>query len=193
MDLIRLIYISESLIENQLETELISILDSARAFNSQHNISGVLLHRNGEFIQCLEGQRTVINRLYGRITHDSRHHKLRVVDYERIPERRFSHWYMRYADTNFAIELFMHQMNHRSLFDLNHNGFLHIIKCLEYNRDETPLSQQLNALPDTDIVNPVIPVMDNSASLRFKQRIYPILLAVIVSLVAYWIWLTFVV
>lgn len=46
---------------------LVSLLRRARARNEARGIMGVLLHANGMFVQCLEGQAAAVDVLFARI------------------------------------------------------------------------------------------------------------------------------
>ncbi|MEL6406516.1 MAG: BLUF domain-containing protein, partial [Chloroflexota bacterium] len=45
------------------ESELVEILDTARENNQRLNVTGMLLYRDGFFIQALEGEQAVIEPL----------------------------------------------------------------------------------------------------------------------------------
>lgn len=91
--LIRMLYLSRS-VGPQTTTVTSSILASAQGFNSQHGISGVLCQGQGFFLQVLEGDRSVVNQLYGRIVIDQRHKDLEVLLVDDIQERKFGKWSM---------------------------------------------------------------------------------------------------
>jgi Sensors of blue-light using FAD len=91
--LVRMLYLSRS-VGPQTTTMTSSILASARGFNAEHGITGVLCQGQGFFIQALEGQRPVVNQLYRRIVVDPRHKDVEVMLFEDIDQRRFSQWSM---------------------------------------------------------------------------------------------------
>lgn len=49
---------------------------------------------NGIFLQCLEGERLVVNSLYHRILLDQRHHDPAILDFEEIVCHEFGSWSM---------------------------------------------------------------------------------------------------
>lgn len=81
---------------------LLTLLRHARAYNTQHEITGVLAYGNGQFIQLLEGQSQVIAALYERIQQDPRHeHIIRFAD-KGIAQRSFPAWSMAFAPVSAA-------------------------------------------------------------------------------------------
>ena len=47
-----------------------AILEEARANNSEAGITGLLVYRNGVFVQLLEGEKEVVQRVLGKILLD---------------------------------------------------------------------------------------------------------------------------
>lgn len=80
--------------EDQLQT----LLHRARTFNQSNNITGLLLHANGQFVQALEGAPGAIEALYRSIRNDLRHHSLTTLLVETIDQRSFPNWAMAYRD-----------------------------------------------------------------------------------------------
>lgn len=78
------------------ETALEQLLRVCRRLNEARGITGMLLHRDGRFIQVLEGHPETVAGLVDIIRSDSRHHDLRVLLQEPIAERRFPDWTMGY-------------------------------------------------------------------------------------------------
>lgn len=76
------------------ETELETLLARARAFNGQHNITGLLLYSNGLFVQAFEGPEAPMRALYARIQADPRHTQVVTVNEGPEPARRFPDWQM---------------------------------------------------------------------------------------------------
>jgi hypothetical protein len=91
--LIRLIYVSKA-VEPQTAALTDSILHSARAWNTQNGITGVLCQGQGVFLQVLEGERGKVTNLYARISADRRHKDLELIHCESITERRYGDWSM---------------------------------------------------------------------------------------------------
>lgn len=95
MYLMRLIYVS-NFSEVLTEQDVSSIVDTCRKNNPAVNITGVLCYNNNYFLQCIEGSRIEVNRLYQRILNDPRHHDPTILQYKHIYERDFGEWSMGY-------------------------------------------------------------------------------------------------
>jgi hypothetical protein len=80
------------------ETELLTLLESARAFNQSRKITGLLLYASGTFVQVLEGSRSEVLELYGRILRDTRHKDCTVIAQGERLGRRFPDWTMGFKD-----------------------------------------------------------------------------------------------
>lgn len=94
MGLIALVYLSFAKNKTIDEQELKVILESARRNNQEKNITGLLLYRNGFFIQALEGEEADVDSIYNIIKEDSRHTNLLVLYKNKIAERSFADWSM---------------------------------------------------------------------------------------------------
>lgn len=91
--LVRLLYVSRS-IDPSDEAATQSILDSARKFNADNGVTGILCYGGGIYLQAIEGGRKAVNELYGSILHDKRHKDVVLLHYSEITERRFGGWTM---------------------------------------------------------------------------------------------------
>ena len=78
--------------------KLSELLTHARAHNQQLDVSGVLLHQNGVFIQVLEGADRVVSALYDRISRDPRHKNVAVFRSGPIQARQFAGWSMGFVE-----------------------------------------------------------------------------------------------
>ena len=74
--------------------ELAALLQRGRAYNQQHNITGVLLHASDRrFLQVLEGPKTAVRNLYYHvILSDTQHFQCRVLGDGPCPKRSFAGW-----------------------------------------------------------------------------------------------------
>ncbi len=70
------------------------ILQTARKFNKEHDITGALLFRSEYFIQALEGSRGVVMELYRKISGDPRHCDVKMIGMRETSERIFPEWSM---------------------------------------------------------------------------------------------------
>jgi hypothetical protein len=86
------------------KTELQALLEQARVKNARLGITGLLLYREGNFMQLLEGESSVLENLYKTILRDTRHKgAIRLLDGE-IAERSFPEWTMAYQDLSLRTE-----------------------------------------------------------------------------------------
>lgn len=91
--LINLIYHSLA-VDHITEQDIRDILEEARTFNLEHNITGLLLFHDGEFIQILEGDDEDVKDIYVKIKEDHRHRLVRLLETSPIPNRTFPDWQM---------------------------------------------------------------------------------------------------
>jgi len=78
--------------------ELSRLLEQSRAKNTALGVTGILLHREGSFMQVLEGEEDVVRPLYNVIAHDPRHADVVNVWTSLSPHRRFGDWSMGFRD-----------------------------------------------------------------------------------------------
>ena len=92
-----LVYVSMAA-ENISKEDLLKILAESRENNSKAGITGMLLHKDQNFMQVLEGEEAAVRALYQRILLDPRHRGiLTLVEGER-GERHFADWSMGFQD-----------------------------------------------------------------------------------------------
>ena len=75
-------------------SDLEALLNQARAFNTAHNITGLLLYQSRYFLQTLEGNDKDIDPLYEKIQADTRHTHLKLLFDQPIDQRSFQDWSM---------------------------------------------------------------------------------------------------
>jgi hypothetical protein len=78
------------------DDDLAAVLTSSRKNNVLTHLTGMLLYREGRFLQVLEGPEVFVRGRMSTITADPRHTGVRVLLEEKIEQRRFPHWTMRY-------------------------------------------------------------------------------------------------
>jgi hypothetical protein len=76
------------------EKELKEILAVSNVNNSRDNITGLLLYGDGNFIQLLEGEESVVKATFQRISLDQRHKGITSVASGRLSVRNFPEWAM---------------------------------------------------------------------------------------------------
>jgi hypothetical protein len=93
MGMVSLVYVS--LADHMFtDDELKGLLQEARDNNQKLNVTGMLLYRDGFFIQALEGEDDVVERLYADIAKDPRHKNVLKVCKDPVTTRSFPDWSM---------------------------------------------------------------------------------------------------
>jgi Sensors of blue-light using FAD len=100
-DLISLVYLSEA-VGHFSRANLADLLVKSRANNSALGITGMLLYKEGKFLQVLEGKRDDVMALYRKISKDFRHRKVISLSSETIAQRQFPDWTMGFHDLGAA-------------------------------------------------------------------------------------------
>jgi Sensors of blue-light using FAD len=77
-----------------------ALLVLARARNTAAEVSGMMLHIDGSFLQALEGEPSVVAALFGRISADPRHVRVQLLRREDITSRSFGDWSMGFVDAS---------------------------------------------------------------------------------------------
>lgn len=86
--------------------ELQEIFTAAAAANAERGVTGLLLYRDLEFMQVIEGPASEIEPLFRSICRDSRHTTIiKLLDRE-IAEREFPDWAMQLVDARGALTEF---------------------------------------------------------------------------------------
>ena len=113
----RLIYLSTS--NNLNDHDLTNLLVKSQKSNRLNNISGILIHKNGEFIQVLEGEKKAVLDLFDVIEKDSRHKNVIAFDKKEVSERYFSGYFMAFDQKHFE------KLNDfEALRDFNHDKII---------------------------------------------------------------------
>jgi len=76
---------------------LSTLLAKARRTNRAADVTGMLLHLQGNFFQTLEGPEDAVEALYARISGDPRHRRVLPIIREPIAARAFEGWTMGFA------------------------------------------------------------------------------------------------
>jgi hypothetical protein len=92
--LIRLIYRSDA--TQSVDRKLLRDIETtSKQYNQAHEITGLLVATEHQFLQVLEGPRAALNRLYTRIIRDPRHENCIILTYHKVVRRGFEDWSMR--------------------------------------------------------------------------------------------------
>ena len=84
--------------------DLAALLEQSRRSNEQDDLTGLLVYRDGRFLQLLEGPDAAVRQRMGVIEADDRHGAVRVLLEDEIEQRRFPEWTMGFADTEGGVE-----------------------------------------------------------------------------------------
>ena len=85
------------------DEEIQKILETARTHNAERNITGQLVYRSGIFLQLLEGEKTEVTSLLGRILLDSgRHENIKILLNQPMKDQIFPDWSMAYKNLDNA-------------------------------------------------------------------------------------------
>lgn len=119
---ISLVYVSTS-VHLMADDELQALLEVSRQKNAQKNITGMLLYRDGYFIQAIEGEEAEVMALYHKIAQDPRHNHCLLVHQHTITQRSFPNWTMGFKNLKLtdpslapAVTNFMEQPFEPNLF-----------------------------------------------------------------------------
>lgn len=122
------------------------IVQKSKKNNRKHNITGVLVFSSGYFLQCIEGDRTAINKLYYNICNDKRHFNVNLLRYDQISERSFPFWTMAFAsetEENKKI-YFKYGMNKFNPFKISYEGLLPFLRQLGFIYSDEDAYRSLN-------------------------------------------------
>lgn len=103
MNTFQIIYLSRVAFQIE-EAELEEILTHARKYNAEHEITGLLLHKNGLFLQVLEGEKNIVEALFNKIKSDNRHFGVINLHEHTISKREFGNWSMRFLNLGNALK-----------------------------------------------------------------------------------------
>ncbi len=91
--LFHLIYVSTA-VKPMSDDDLADLLQICRARNERQHLTGMLLHKNGHFMQVLEGEEVSVMERISRIAKDIRHRSMDTLRAEYIQHRNFPNWTM---------------------------------------------------------------------------------------------------
>lgn len=97
MELVTLVYVS-SAARSFKDSDIQDILRFSRESNEKKGITGLLLFKDGNFMQVLEGDAQVIDDLHDKISNDTRHTGIITLLRQPIQSRSFSDWKMGFKD-----------------------------------------------------------------------------------------------
>ena len=92
----QLIYVSLAQ-KKMLKSDLYIILRKARKNNEHSDVTGLLVYSDEYFIQVLEGKKEVVKNLFKKISEDTRHSDIQILEERETSERAFLNWKMAYS------------------------------------------------------------------------------------------------
>jgi hypothetical protein len=95
MSLVQIVYRSRELHPLGQE-EILDILRKSQNKNLRKRISGLLIYREGQFLQLLEGPKTEVEELFQIIAQDPRHHEIVIIDRHDVDSVLMPTWAMGY-------------------------------------------------------------------------------------------------
>lgn len=81
-----------------------ALLTLCRENNARTRLTGMLLYRNGRFLQVLEGPEQILRQRMSIIAADPRHLDLQILLQETIDQRHFPDWTMGYEPVSETME-----------------------------------------------------------------------------------------
>lgn len=95
------VYVSSS-VNLMSSEELVKLLTVSRNNNSRLGITGMLLHKDGNFIQAIEGPEDEVKKLLNKISQDTRHRGIITLIEGYSETRQFNDWSMGFRELNSA-------------------------------------------------------------------------------------------
>ena len=97
--MLSVVYIS-SVKDGFSAADLVALLEQSREKNARLGITGMLLYKDGNIMQVLEGPDDVVRQLVKTIYADDRHHRVIQLLERQIEQRQFPDWTMGFKDLN---------------------------------------------------------------------------------------------
>ncbi len=87
---------------NQLSPyKLSKLVEKSRNNNYLNELTGILIHQHGSFMQMIEGKRGAVEKLYQLVESDNRHHSIELLSDGEIDTRTFPHLSMAFCNLDF--------------------------------------------------------------------------------------------
>ena len=101
------VYVSSASDQGLTDAELADILRVSRANNQRDRITGMLLYKDGNIMQVLEGPKAEVEALIEKLRRDHRHHGVQLLLEDHAAQRQFDNWAMAFRkfETNEPQEL----------------------------------------------------------------------------------------
>lgn len=96
-----LVYVSAA-VKPFSQPQLQELLTQCRVRNTRRDVTGLLLYKNGNFMQALEGEEEAVRGVHRKIASDMRHRGMLVLIQEHQRTRDFGEWSMGFRDLTCA-------------------------------------------------------------------------------------------
>lgn len=96
-DLYRIVYVSTATPLCN-DAVLRDLLQESHKHNAEAGITGLLLHKDGQFMQVLEGPEQAVKEMFEHIRQRPEHHGIMVLIEEHAHERQFPDWSMAFEN-----------------------------------------------------------------------------------------------
>jgi len=96
-NLVSLVYVSSGTRQMD-DSEILDILRASRNKNARLQITGMLLYKDGNFLQVLEGREEALSELMGYIERDNRHRGVITLLKKPLAQRQFPDWSMAFKN-----------------------------------------------------------------------------------------------
>lgn len=103
MSITYIVYLSY-MTKNYTIEEMNELLDSFRRNNEIHDITGLMLYKDGNVIQLIEGKEDDVLKLYNNISNDKTHIHIIKLLHKQAENRMFSDWKMGFVNYNKTTE-----------------------------------------------------------------------------------------
>jgi hypothetical protein len=116
MPLIQTVYCSQCK-PTMLLSDVHKLLIHAKAKNSTHEITGMLVFNNQFFLQLIEGDAHTVDNLMALIAADTRHESVHIIERAEIANRRWANWSMGMATRDESSEAIFKRYDMNGRFD----------------------------------------------------------------------------
>lgn len=113
------------------EKDLEQLLEKSNSNNLKLNITGLLISKGKTFLQCLEGPKDEVVKLYSKIQKDPRHVTTLLID-GNCSERLFPNWSMGYKNIENVTNIKSEKIKELMLSDLEHLKTNEVYDIFEY-------------------------------------------------------------
>lgn len=97
--MVSLVYVSSATRHFSAE-DLVALLKQSREKNARLDITGILLYKDGNFMQVLEGPDEAVRQLFSTIAADDRHTGVIRLLERPLDQRQFADWSMAFRNLN---------------------------------------------------------------------------------------------